>query len=44
MYRGIFWIKNLENLKENTKYLLKIKTNLDGDALDFHEHYKYRYC
>ena len=35
LYRGIFWIKDLDNLEENKPYLLKIKINLEGDALSF---------
>ena len=35
MHRGIFWIKNLDNLEENKPFLLRIKTNQEGDALSF---------
>ena len=35
MYRGIFWIKDLDNLENNSNYLIKIETNENGDALDY---------
>lgn len=35
MYRGIFWIKDLDNLENNSDYLFKIETNDNGDALNY---------
>ena len=35
MYRGIFWIKDLDNLENNSNYLIKIETNENGDALNY---------
>ena len=34
LYRGIFWIKDLDNLENNSNYLIKIETNENGDVLD----------
>lgn len=35
MYRGIFWIKDLDNLEDNSNYLIKIEINENGDALNY---------
>ena len=35
LYRGIFWIKDLDNLENNSDYLFKIQTNENGDALNY---------
>ena len=35
LYRGIFWIKDLDNLENNSNYLIKIETNENGDVLDY---------
>ena len=35
LYRGIFWIKDLDNLDKNSDYLFKIETNENGDALNY---------
>ena len=35
MFRGIFWIKDLDILENNSNYLIKIETNENGDALDY---------
>lgn len=35
MYRGIFWIKDLDNLENNKDYLIKIETNTKGDPLSY---------
>ena len=35
LYRGIFWIKDLDNLENNSKFLIKIETNENGDALNY---------
>ena len=35
IYRGIFWIKDLDNLESNSNYLIKIETNENGEALNY---------
>ena len=35
LYRGIFWIKDLDSLNNNSDYLIKIETNENGDVLDY---------
>lgn len=35
MYRGIFWIIDLDNLENNSNYLFKIETNENGDAIKY---------
>ena len=35
MYRGIFWIVDEEILNNNDKYLIKIKTDFKGTAIDY---------
>lgn len=38
MFRGIFWIKDLDNLEDNSNYLIKIETNENGDTLGYPFH------
>ena len=35
MFKGIFWIKDLDNLENNSDYLIKIETNEEGDAISY---------
>lgn len=35
LYRGIFWIKDINNLENNSNYLIKIETNLSGNPISY---------
>ena len=35
MYKGIFWIVDEENLHNNDRYLIKIKTDRQGTILEY---------